>query len=201
MPQFVEVDETELLRLRRLGETVGAMTKSPSAKRKLLEALKDVRPDDPSVKELERPDPIESGFEELRKANADLRKQIEDDKADRERSTKLDGIKRQQDDGFAKLKQARWTDDGIAKVKAIMEEKGILDVEIAAKWIESQMPPTPDPVTPGGHGGWNFSDALAGETDADLKRLIESKGENDGLLRKMAGEAIAEVRGQSGARR
>lgn len=201
MPQFVEVDETELLRLRRLGETVTQMTKSPTAKRKLLEALKDVRPDDPSVKELERPDPIESGFEELRKSNAELRKQIEDDKADRERSTKLDGIKRQQDEGFAKLRQARWTDDGIAKVKAVMEEQGILNVDIAAKWIESQMPPPADPVMPGGHGAWNFADALAGETDVDLKRLIESKGENEGLLRKMAGEAISEVRGVTGARR
>jgi hypothetical protein len=198
---LTEVDEAELLRLRRLGETVGAMTKLPSAKRKLLEALKDVRPDDPSVKELERPDPIEQRFDELTKSNTELRKQIEDDKADREKNAKLDGIKRQQDEGFARLRQARWTDDGIAKVKAIMEEQGILNVEIAAKWIESQMPPPADPVTPGGYGAWNFSDSLANETDVDLKRLIDSRGENEGLLRKMAGEAINEVRGQSGARR
>lgn len=201
MPQVVEVDETELLRLRRLGETVGQMTKSPTAKRKLLEALKDVRPDDPSVKELDRPDPVEQRFDELAKANADLRKQIEDDKAEREKNAKLDTIKRQQDEGFARLRQARWTDDGIAKVKAVMEEQGILNVDIAAKWIESQMPPPADVVTPGGSGSWNFADSLATETDADLKRLIDSKGENEGLLRKMAGEAIAEVRGQSGARR
>ncbi len=198
---LTEVDETELLRLRRLGETVGAMTKSPSAKRKLLEALKDVRPDDPSVKELERPDPVEERFDALTKSNAELRKQIEDDKAQREQDAKYGEIKRQQDEGFARLRQARWTDDGIAKVKAVMEEQGILNVEIAAKWIESQMPPPADPVTPGGYGGWNFADALATETDADLKKLIDSKGENEGLLRKMAGEAINEVRGQSGARR
>ena len=198
---LTEVDETELLRLRRLGETVGAMTKSPTAKRKLLEALKDVRPDDPSVKELERPDPVEARFDELAKSNAELRKQIDDDKAQREQDAKYGEIKRQQDEGFARLRHARWTDDGIAKVKAVMEEQGILNVEIAAKWIESQMPPPADPVTPGGYGGWNFADALATETDADLKKLIESKGDNEGLLRKMAGEAINEVRGQSGARR
>ncbi len=198
---LTEVDETELLRLRRLGETVGAMTKSPSAKRKLLEALKDVRPDDPSVKELERPDPVEERFDALTKSNAELRKQIEDDKAQREQDAKYGEIKRQQDEGFARLRQARWTDDGIAKVKAVMEEQGILNVDIAAKWIESQMPPPADPVTPGGYGGWNFADALATETDADLKKLIDSKGENDGLLRKMAGEAILEVRGSTGGRR
>ena len=75
--KIVEIDEAELLRLRRTGETVSAMIKSPTAKRKLLEALKDVRPDDPSVKELERPDPVEARFDELTKANADLKKQIE----------------------------------------------------------------------------------------------------------------------------
>lgn len=201
MSQIVEVDEAELLRLRRLGETVGAMTKSPSAKRKLLEALKDVRPDDPSVKELERPDPTEDRFTKLERELAEEKSARAADNAEREKNTKLDSIKRQQDEGFAKLRQARWTDDGIAKVKAVMEEQGILNVEIAAKWIESQMPPPADPVTPGGHGGWNFADALAGETDVDLKRLIDSKGENDGLLRKMAGEAINEVRGTIGARR
>ncbi len=198
---LTEVDETELLRLRRLGETVGQMTKSPTAKRKLLEALRDVRPDDPSVKELERPDPVEQRFDELAKSNAELRKQIEDDKADRENNAKLDAIKRQQDEDFARLRQEHWTDDGLAKVKATMQEQGILNALIAAKWVESQMPPPADPVMPGGYGAWNFSDALANETDADLKRLIDSKGENEGLLRKMAGEAINEVRGQSGARR
>jgi hypothetical protein len=201
MPGIVEIDESELLRLRRLGDTVGAMTRSPSAKRKLLEALKDVRPDDPSVKELEKPDPIESGFEELRKANSDLRKQIEDDKSERERNTKLDAIKHQQDADFDALRRDKWTPDGIAKVKEVMEREGILNVRIAADHIEKQMPPASDPIMPGGHGGWNFADALAGETDADLKRLIESKGENEGLLRKMAGEAINEVRGSTGARR
>ena len=200
MPQ-VEIDETELLRLRRTGETVGAMLKSPSAKRKLLEALKDVHPEDPAVKELERPDPVESRFEALSKANDDLRKQIEDDKAEREKNSRLDSIRREQAEGFDKLKRARWTDDGIAKVKAVMEEKGILDVAIAATWIESQMPPAAEPVTPGGNGAWNFQDSLT-DGDVDLKKLIEAKGENEGLLRKMAGEAIAEVRGSAlGGRR
>jgi len=200
MPQ-IEIDEAELLRLRRTGEVVASMYKSPSAKRKLLEALKDVRPDDPAVKELEQPDPVMDRFSALEKANADLRKQIEDDKAEREKNAKLDAIQREQNAGFDQLRREQWTDDGIAKIKAVMEEKGILDVAIAANWVKSQMPPPADIAMPGGTSGWNFADALATESDADLKRLIETKGENEGLLRKMAGEAIAEVRGVTGARR
>lgn len=200
MPQ-VDIDEAELLRLRRTGEVVSAMYKSPSAKRKLLEALKDVRPDDPAVKELETPDPVQDRFAKLEAELAAERKARADSDAERERSSKLDAIQREQNAGFDQLRRERWTDDGIAKVKSVMEEKGILDVAIAAKWVESQMPPPADIAMPGGTGGWNFADALAGESDVDLKKLIDSKGENEGLLRKMAGEAIAEVRGNSGARR
>lgn len=200
MPQ-VEVDEQELLRLRRLGETVTSMTKSPSAKRKLLEALKDVHPEDPAVKELERPDPTEDRFTKLEQQLAEERAARAADKLETEKNTRLDAVRREQDAAFALLRRDRWTDDGIAKVKAVMDEKGILDVAIAAKWIESQMPPA-EPVTPtGAYGGWDFANALANESDADLKKLIETKGENEGLLRKMAGEAIMEVRGQTGARR
>jgi hypothetical protein len=201
MPQ-VEIDEAELLRLRRTGEVISSMYKSPSAKRKLLEALKDVRPDDPAVKELETPDPSEARFIKLEQELAAERKARADSDAEREKNSKLDAISREQNAGFDQLRREKWTDDGIAKVKAVMEEKGILDVAIAAKWVESQMPPPADIAMPGGHGGaWNFADALATESDADLKRLIETKGENEGLLRKMAGEAIAEVRGVTGGRR
>lgn len=198
---LAEIDESELLRLRRLGDTVGAMTKSPSARRKLLEALKDVRPDDPGVKELEKPDPTEDRFVKLERELAEERSARAASESERERNAKLDDIERKQAEGFAALRRAKWTDDGIAKVKEVMEREGILNVQIAADHIERQMPPPSDPVMPGGSGGWNFSEALLGETDADLKRLIESKGENEGLLRKMAGEAIAEVRGSTGARR
>jgi len=197
---LVEIDEHELLRLRRTGETVSAMIKSPSAKRKLLEALKDVHPEDPAVKELEKPDPTEDRFAKLERELAEERKLRTDSESARERDSKLDAIRREQDAGFDELKRHHWTPDGIAKVKAVMEEKGILDVAIAAKWIESQMPPPSDPVTPSGTGAWGFTDALAAESDGDLKRLIESKGENEGLLRKMAGEAIMEVRGTSARR-
>lgn len=191
-PKMLEIDEAELLRLRRTNETVNAMIKDPSAKRKLLAALKDVRPDDPSVKELERPDPTEARFDALTKELADEKKARIEAEADREKNSKLDKIRAEQDAGFAQLRADNWTQDGIDKVRKVMEEKGILDVPIAAKWMESQMPPQ-NPVTPSG-SNWNFMEAPA-QDDADFKRLMDSKGEDEGLLRKLAGEAIAEVRG------
>lgn len=200
MPQ-VEIDEAELLRLRRTGEVIASMYKSPSAKRKLLEALKDVQPNDPAVKELEQPDPVMDRFAKLEKELADERKARADSDAEREKNSKLDTIRREQDEAFAELRRQKWTDAGIAKVKETMEEKGVLDVMLVARALERDLLPQPEIAMPGGSGGWNFADALATESDADLKRLIDTKGENEGLLRKMAGEAIAEVRGVTGARR
>lgn len=191
----VEIDEADLLRLRRVSERVGKMSANPSAKRKLLEALKEVEPDDPSVKELDRVDPMEKRFADLEKKNQELAAQIADDKTARDRDDKLGRIQQEQEAGFAQLRAEKWTSEGIDKVKKVMEEKGILDVAIAAKWIESQMPPQ-NPVTPGGGPSWNLM-PTASELDAsaDLKALIETKGENEGLLRKMAFDAIGEVRG------
>lgn len=192
MPKTVEIDEAELLKLQRTNSTLSDMFKAPKAKRKLLEALKEVRPDDPAVKELETPDPNEARFAELEKQNKDLATQIAADKEQREKNEKLAAIQAEQERGFAVLRAAKWTDDGIAKVKKVMEDKGILDVAIAANWIESQMPKQA-PIQQNG-SGWNFMEMPTDQND-DYKQLIESKGENDSLLRKMAGEAINEVRG------
>ncbi len=189
--KIVEIDEAELLRLQRTGSTVADMFKSPGAKRKLLEALKEVRPDDPAVKELEKADPTEARFADLEKKNSDLQARIDADKSEREKQDKLAVIQAEQSRGFAQLRTDKWTDEGIAKVKEVMEQKGILDVAIAAKWIESQMPKQA-PIQQSG-SGWNFMEPPVDQND-DYKKLIESKGENDSLLRKLAGEAINEVR-------
>lgn len=193
--KLVEVDEQELLRLRRAGDTVAAMLKTPAARKKLAAAMKDIKPDDPLAKEADQVDPIEARFDELSKANAALAKQISDDNAKREHDARISSLQSEQDRGFAVLRQAKWTDDGIAKVKKVMEEKGILDVAIAANWVESQMP-LASPINPSASGSWGFMEA-PGEGADDIKKLIESKGENVGLLHKMAGDAIAEVRGTS----
>ena len=192
-PKLVEIDEADLLRLRRVDNVVREMERNPSAKKKLLNALKDVRPDDPAVKGLERPDPTEQRFTAQEETINALKKQIEDDKAERERQDKLGRLQADQDRAFEALRAEKWTEDGIAKVKKVMEDKGILDVAIAAKWVESQMPPQ-SPLSPIGTGAWNFMDQV-NDGEADLKKLIETRGENDSLLRKMAGEAISELRG------
>lgn len=194
MTEKVEVDEAELLRLRKNEAALGAILKNPAARKKLAGAVKDVLPEDPLAKEADKLDPVEQRFDELSKQNRELTELIAADKAQRERDSKMAALQSEHERGFAELRSQKWTADGIAAVKKVMEEKGILDVAIAAKWVESQMPPQ-NPVTPGGTGSWGFMDIPSGDGDADIKKLIETKGENAGLLHKMAHDAIAEVRG------
>ena len=75
-----------------------------------------------------------------------------------------------------------------------MKEKGIVDPLIAAAYVEKMLPPQL-PATPSGGTSWNFIEGVQ-DGEADLKKLIESKGNYEPLIDKMAHEALSEVRGQ-----
>lgn len=190
--KLVEIDEAELLRLRRIEGTLGAIVKNKGARKQLAAALKVVNPEDPLAKEADVVDPDEQRFTDQNKKIEALQKQLEDDKTSREHASKMDAIKAEQDRAFDALRNEKWTQEGIDKVRKVMEDKGILDVAIAAKWVESQMPPQ-NPISPTSNSLANFLNPP--KEDEDMKKLWETKGENDSLLMKMAGEALSDIRG------
>ena len=96
--------------------------------------------------------------------------------------------------GFAALRRDGYTQEGLAEVRKIMDEKGILDPAIAAAYFEKLHPP-PTVVTPvGAIGAWNFTDTPEG--DSDVKKLLETQGRSEALSDKMAMAALADVRNQ-----
>ena len=189
-----EIDEVELLRLRRQDQTVHALMANPKAKRKVLEAYREHDPN-ARIPELDAEAAAAAPVNELTKTVADLRKEIADDKAEREKKIRLDALNGTVEGGMAKLRREGWQDEGLAEVRKIMDEKGILDPEIAAAYYEKQHPPQ-TPATPSGVGGWNFVENVQ-DGEADLKKLLDSKGNNEALADKMAREALTEVRGAS----
>ena len=194
MGRIVEVDEEQLQRSTKAREFVESIWNNPKARRKLLEAQREVKPEDPMVKELDKPDPLDDRFAKLEKDLAEERKLRAEAEAKREQDDKIKSLKRIQDDGIAELKRAGWMPAGIEGVTKIMEEKGILDpLDAAAIW-EKYNPPQ-HPITPSSTGSWNFLEPTADES-ADLKKLVETKGENDRLVDKMAFEALKEIRGR-----
>ena len=79
-----------------------------------------------------------------------------------------------------------------------MEDKGILDHEIAADHWDKQHPPQM-PISPNGRGGaWNFMETNPGaEKDPQqefVDKLIATQGKNDNLIDKRAFETLTEVR-------
>ena len=192
----VEVDEVELLRLRKQDQTVQHIWGNPKARRKIQEAVKEADPN-MRIPELEIEEAAKAPVMALEKTVADLQKQIADDKAEREKNDKLNALNHSVETGFGKLRKSGWTDDGLVEVKKLMEERGIIDPEIAAAYYEKQHPPQV-PATPSGVGAWNFGE-VADDTDAYSKALMASKNaaENDSLVMREAGKALQEIRGAS----
>jgi hypothetical protein len=187
----IEIDEAEFLRGKKAREFVETLWANPKARRRMLEAQREVKPDDPMVKELERPDPVEERFAALAKKLDDQEKAMADDKATREQAEKLSAFKKQRDDGFDALRREGWTDKGLEGVEELMTKKGILDpLDAAAIWEKAN--PPQNPLTPRS-GAWNFLEPTGGG-DEDLKKLIDSRGESNPLLDKIIHDAISDVR-------
>ena len=193
-PRKVEIDEDELTALQRVTAVVNNVMKNPKAAVLVEQALKTV---DPNAKtpNMDREAAVAAPVDDIRKEFSEYKKQQEADKLAADNQRKLDAIQVNVTEGIGRLRRAGWTDDGIAGVQKTMEERGIIDVDIAAAYYEKQHPPQA-PMTPGGSGAWNFME-MPDSTDADLKKLVETKGESVALIDKMAHDALQEVRGQS----
>ena len=197
---MVEVDEVQLQQNNKLKQTVEGWLKNPKARRKVLEAQKLVDPK-ADIPELEEPDPIEAATKPLADQVAALSKQIEEDKVTRERDTRLQQLQALKDNGIKRLRDQRYTDDGIKAVEKIMEEKGILDPLDAAAIFERDHPPQA-PLQQTGSGGWNFGELPSSTEDADEKYVDQllKAGKNDisdGALMQRVHNTINEVRGNA----
>lgn len=190
----VEIDETELLRLRQLNGVAAKIMADPKGRRLLEQAHKVVDANAPTPT-LDQDAAANEPAKKLSDELDTLKKQLADEKAEREKAEKLAGIAALQEKGKLALREQGWTEEGIKGVEKIMEDKGILD-PLDASAIFEKLHPQPAPAAPSGHGAWGFMDNVQ-DGEKDLKALIDSKGENNGLIDKMAREALAEVRGQT----
>ena len=187
-----ELTEVEIQRLQTQDRTLHSLMGNPKAKKKILEAYKAANPD-ASIPELELEEAAKAPVMALEKDIAELKKQLADEKAENEKNTKLAQLSGSIEAGITKLRQAGWLDENIVELRKTMEERGILDVDIAAAYYEKQHPPQ-EVATPRGVGGWNFIDNVQ-DNEADLKKLLETKGNSEVLADKMARDALNEFRG------
>ena len=199
---MVEVDELQLQQSNRLKQTMETWLRNPKAKRKILEAQKLVDPK-ADIPELDEVDPVEEIRASTAKEIADLKKELADKDAARERDGRIAQLQTLKDSGIKKLREGRYTEEGIKAVEKIMEEKGILDPLDAAAIFERDHPPQA-PVQQTGSGSWNFGELPSSTDDADEKYVDQllkggKNGISDGALSQRIQQTIAETR--SGAHR
>jgi hypothetical protein len=132
----------------------------------------------------------------LEKQLADMKKEQEDArKKDEEERTVL-ASKGRWEAGRQKLREQGFSDAAIDKIeKEIMEPKGMIDHEDALVLYEKKNPP-PAPIMPGSSGAWNFLETPAEDKDSDIKRLIDTRGNSDLVVDKMARDALNDFRQQ-----
>lgn len=199
MTKVVEIDEAEFTRLSGLNNVAHAMLQNPEAAKLLEKAQKLINPNAKTPR-LDQEAAANAPLTALQTELANLNKKLAEKEEADARDRTLNALKTQRDEGFRSLRSQGWTDEGIKGVEALMESKGILDPTDAAVLFEKAHPPMA-PAMPGSGGAWNFSEAIHDDSDADLKKLIETKGEVDSVTDSIARKALHEVRQVQQARR
>ena len=189
----IEIEEAEYNRLRALNTVASKMVANKASLKLLEQANKLIDPNasTPTLDaEAQALAPVKDLESKLNERIAAFEKQQEDEKKQRT----LDALGQRQTEGLAKLRRAGYTDEGVAAIKKLMEDKGLFDVDDAVAIFERNNPPQ-QPVTPGGIGSWGFTD-MSGEADKSIQDLIASKGESEQVADRMARDALNEFRGR-----
>ncbi len=196
----IEIDEAEYNQMAALRGIASKIVANPVARKRLEEAHKLVDPNASTPlldQERLQAEPLNALKAEY---DAKLAK-LEKDREDEKREAALAKIAADQAAGFARLRQQRYTDEGIAKIEEIMKTKGILDVDDAVAIFERNNPPA-TPATPAGGmtgSAWGFT--VNDDSDKNIEALIGSRGQNDAIADRMAIQALQEFRGQAGGHR
>lgn len=187
----IEIEESEFHDNQKLKETVGKMLKHPDARRLVLQAQKTIDPN-ANIPEIDAAKPVLDAVGAIQKEFADFRKEITDQRTKDEHDNRLTALKDRMEAGRSRLRQMGVTDEGLKGVEALMEERGIIDHDIAWTYFE-KMNPSPTPVETAGHM-FNLFEAPGDNADENMKKLLATKGEDDLTLNKMIAGALTDVR-------
>jgi hypothetical protein len=197
MPKVIEVDEAEYNQMVALRGVAAKIVAKPESRRLLEQAQKLVDPN-ASTPLLDEEARNMAPVRELEKTVNERIAKFEKEQEDAKREQTLAAIARRQEDGFAALRREGFLDEGIEKVKKLMEDKGLLDPKDAAAIFLRDNPPQMPSTPSGGMTGtaWNFADTAA-ESDKDIQALIGSKGDGpiaDAAVMRLASSALNDFR-------
>lgn len=188
----IEVDEGEFQRSNNALKMFNEMWSNKESQEYLLRARKVLHPDDPAVKNIDKPDPRDEQIKTLRDEFAADKKAREDADAERTKNEQISRLKNSWDSEIAELRRNGWQEEGIKQLEKIRDEKGLLNARDCATLFERDHPP-PAPIAASGNS-WNYADPAVADADENIKKLMESKGDSEAVTNKMINETLHEFR-------
>ena len=195
MPK-IEVEETDFLKGQNLRRTVEKMLANPKSAKLLKLAETEI---DPSIThpELEMERVVEERVGALAKTVTDFITESKTQREKDESERRLDKLATSIDAGIAKLRSEEGlTDEGEKALRELMVKKGETDVFDAWAVFQRHNPPPP-PAAPSSGRMFDVISAAKSGDDEFIKGMIESRGDNQALVDKVAWDAINEVRSAS----
>lgn len=168
-----EISQQELNLLRSAHALMDQLMGHPKTKRDIQKLVKTIHPNVTTDDELAEPlvGPIKEELNALKK----WKQEQEDAK-----------IEAQFTGSFSQLKKDGWTDEGIEKLKKLMVDRQIPDVDAAAALFEKQNPPERELAPAIRSNDWNIGD----KDDDKYKRLLDDP---DRFARDEAAKVLNEV--------
>lgn len=157
---IIEVEESDYKTTLAAKNLVDKLYGSPKTRSRVLEMIKELHPDAP-IPELDVAAPIKSELEAFKKEIGNTVGEIRDALQSSQRKQEVEGLIEGE---RRKLRKAGWDDEGIQKIEQTMQERGVVDYELAAAYVERQLK-KPEPIDDGFamDNSWN----LATPADAD----------------------------------
>lgn len=178
-----EVDETQLQSLQNVARSVSEIMKDPKRRMKLLELQKEAEPN-AVIPEIEVVKPVEAAIASMNEKFDKLATELQSEREKRENDQKLAEFAAKYEKGRTTLRTRGYSDEGVASIEKLMEERGIANHEDGMAVWERMNPPQEPVKSPSGLT--RFLQAAHADGEDELsKQLIASKGNDDFVLDRM----------------
>lgn len=197
-----EIDETRLGSLQTIANIADGLLKSPKARRKYLEAVKEVYPN-VAIPEIDAAAPLHDEMSKVRSELSEEMKKFREEIAKDREASQISSIRGRYDSERRKLIDAHnYTPEGADALVKMMEEKGIVDFDDARKIFEFDNP-RPTPARPSRGNMFDMVEQKAAGDDF-IKELFaagKDSGAHEQLIDGKIHSVLAEARQGLGAAR
>lgn len=187
----IEVEESDLVALRRVNTFAETALNNPKTRRQMLEIQKTLNPD-AVIPEIDAADHVMSAVKQVSdKVDAMLTKLSERDTA-ADDARRTSALQEKMAAGQRMLREHSYSEEGITKIEALMLAEGIVSYAAGLALFERQnpAPPPADNSRPGRFGDMSGNDV---QTD-DFKKLWDSQGQSEEWLQESLGKVRADFR-------